>query len=89
METREKKWRERRTVIGYLGLALIEDRLSELEKDCCRAVDHLNERIDVLQDKVDALEEIVKYLDTHEESTKVFDDMFDSPLDTLEEIFKI
>ena len=52
-------------------------------------LDELEYRMNLLESRLDALTEIVKYLDTHKVSAKAFDDMFDDPLETLEEIFKI
>lgn len=80
-ETRMSKWADKRHKIE-MAMIMLNDRLTMLEN-----------RVDELEDTVDALKEIVKYHDMKEEFPKEysdrFDDMFDSPLETLEEIFKL
>ena len=77
METRTSKWAEKRHKIE-MAMIMLNDRLTMLEN-----------RVDDLEDTVDALKEIVKYHDMKEDYGEDFDKMFDSPLETLEEIFKL
>lgn len=72
-----EKWAEKRHKIE-MAMIMLNDRLTMLEN-----------RVDDLEDTVGALKEIVRYHDTKEDYGEDFDEMFDSPLETLEEIFKI
>lgn len=80
--TRTEKWAEKREELRERDITM---DLMSLQSQ----INELNDRADYLEKHLDALAEIVKYLDTREESAKAFDDMFDSPLETLEEIFKL
>lgn len=76
METRMTKWADKRAEIE-MAMVMLNDRLTMLEN-----------RVDDLDNKVDAIKEVVMFHD-FEGNSCALDDMFDSPLETLEEIFKL
>lgn len=49
----------------------------------------LNDRLTMLENRVDALEEEMSHMDTHDDYLNKFDEMFDNPIDEIEEIFKL